>query len=511
MMVPDQSASVVGEQTPLGLQGWGARPDAAARAASYGRTVSDTIGADTVTLDHASARFTERADLLATVGPALAGLFSTTAWAGADAGAFESDLHGSIIPRLEHISAQLRAAASALTTNAAEQREASGAIDTRGSCPAPFLPPRSQPAPEPSLPEDRPMSSQYVGIEGEVGVGPAQVRVDGNYLIEYLANGEIRITEVLGAAGGVGADTPGARVEIDMGELELTSGAMAGASALAGLQLGRTWEIPDDELDNLLVRLGVQKFGVPEYLVDGVDAGTGFLEFISPDALSPWDEINDFVDNYINYEVPDPTRTGLDITGSAEAYAVLGLGPTGSAEASAELGIAVGAFRESDGDIGVRYAIDGSLSGDTHMPIGELAGLFDPPSGSLEGSQAVELVFGDGAQPSEIVIEQTYGTGENQTQQTVRVDLDSDQLRADALTIQEAITNPTPANLAALADLDITEWAEGVEYTEASLRVSGEDYGVSAGASAIPGIFEGSASISVEHQAVDYDYQGDDD
>ncbi len=139
------------------------------------RTVGDVsetmIGADSSTLEVASARFSERADLLATVGPALFGLFGTTAWTGGDADAFESDLHGSIIPRLEHISAELRAAATALTTNATEQREASGASSSGGSCPAPFLPPARTPS-DPTLPEDRPMSSQYVGITGEVGVGP---------------------------------------------------------------------------------------------------------------------------------------------------------------------------------------------------------------------------------------------------------------------------------------------------------------------------------------------------
>ncbi len=148
---------------------------------------------------------------------------------------------------------------------------------------------------------------------------------------------------------------------------------------------------------------------------------------------------------------------------------MLGLGAMGSAEASAELGIAVGAFQESDGDIGVRFAIEGSIEGDTNLPIGELTGLFDPPEGSLEGAQAVEVIFTEDGEPSEMVIEQTYGTGENQTQQTIRVDLDSEAMRADAITVRDAITNPTPANIAALTDIDITDWAEGAEYTEASL------------------------------------------
>ena len=173
---------------------------------------------------------------------------------------------------------------------------------------------------------------------------------------------------------------------------------MAGASLMAGTQVGRTWEIPPGDLDRLLVRLGMDQFGVPGIVRDAADAGSGFLDAVTPDSVLgvdvPVDEVNDFVNRYLEYDLPTPVREGVDVTLSGDAYAMLGLtGGIASAKVEAELGIEIGAFRESDGDIGVRYAHEGSIGGEVDYPFGPLHGMFQRPSGSLEGSQAVELTF----------------------------------------------------------------------------------------------------------------------
>jgi hypothetical protein len=485
------------------------------------------LGADVAQLDALSRRFGSEAVRLDGAAATITALVRGVGWIGPDADRFRADWSGTLRPRLSSIAEVLRDQGRTLTDQARQQRQASDGAGVGGGPGAPGSPGPSRPGVgAPSLPDDRVTRSEFIQVDGQLGVGPVQARVYGSYLIEYLANGDIRVTEILGAQGGVGADSPGVRADLDLGSTEYRGGAMAGAAALAGLQQGRTWEIPPDQLDQLLVGIGMERFGVPDLVRDAADGGTDLVDAVTPDDFSvnvpftdigvggdvPFDEINRFVDRYVNYDMPDPTREGVDLTVSGSAYAELGLGPSGvvgSGRAEAELDIEVGAFRESDGDIGVRYSHSGSVSGEIDTPLVELPGLFDHPSGSLEGSQTVEFVFDDQGRPEQLMIEQRYGTGENQTLQTATIDLDSAQLRDDAIAIRDAITNPSAENFGRVGQIDVGSWADNIEYTEADLSVDGEDYGAGAGASGIPGLIEGSADLRVEHQSVDYDYRGD--
>ena len=63
----------------------------------------------------------------------------------------------------------------------------------------------------------------------------------------------------------------------------------------------------------------------------------------------------------------------------------------------------------------------------------------------------------------------------------MRVELDSAEMRDDALAIRDAIANPTPENVGRLGDIDLGAWVEGGEAIEANLSVGGEDYGAGAG------------------------------
>jgi hypothetical protein len=483
------------------------------------------LGADVDQLDALSRRFGSEAGRLDGAASTITALVKGVGWFGPDADRFRVDWSGTLRPRLSGIAEVLRAQERALTDQSRQQRQASDGAGAGGGPGAPGGPAPYRPGAGPSLPEDRVTRAEFIQVDGQLGVGPVQARVYGSYLIEYLANGDIRVTEILGGQGGVGADSPGVRADLDLGSTELRAGAMAGAAALAGLQQGRTWEIPPEEFDQLLVGIGMERFGVPDLVRDAADGGTDLVDVLTPDDFSvsvpftdigvggnlPFDEINRFVDRYVNYDLPAPAREGVDLTLSGSAYAELGLGPSGvvgSGRAEAALDIEVGAFRESDGDIGVRYAQSGSVSGEIDTPLVELPALFDHPSGSLEGSQTVEFIFDDQGRPAQLMIEQQYGTGERQSLQTATIDLDSAQLRDDAIAIRDAITHPSPDNLSRVAQIDIGSWADNIEYTEADLAVGGEDYGAGAGASGIPGLIEGSADLRVEHQSVDYDYRG---
>ena len=264
---------------------------------------------------------------------------------------------------------------------------------------------------------------------------------------------------------------------MDTGKDESRGGANAGATGTGGWQYGRTWEVPAGDLDRLIVGISLDKADPNHVMRDAASGGTSLLDRLTPDDVTPFDEADDLADRYLDYRVPPPTRQGVDLLASGEALAMLGI-HGGSGEASATTAQALGAFRESDGDIGLRYSQAGSVNGELDMPaLTRLPGMPDAPSGSLQGSQSIELVFGPDARPKQITMEQVYGTGETQTVQTVTIDVDSAQMGADADTFLDYVTDPSPENAARLAAVDPARWADSVQYTEARATSSGEDYG----------------------------------
>jgi uncharacterized protein YukE len=481
------------------------------------------LGADVEQLDALARVFDGESNRLDALAASLTATVRSVQWIGPDADRFRAEWVGTHRPRVQSIADVLRTQGRALIDQARQQRQASdGAGVGETFCPYGPGSPSRPPSTTPILRADRVTRSELISVDGQLGISAAQFRVHGSYLVEYLANGEIRVTEILGYEEGASADA-GIRADLDLGSTEIRLGGMAGASVLGGLQQGRTWEIPPGELDELLVAVGIERFGVPEIALDGADVATDVLDEVTPDDINisipgvgsigadnPIDEANDLIDHYLDYELPDPVREGVDLTASADAYADLApLGLSGSGRLEAGANIEIGAFRESDGDIGVRYAQAGHVSGEIDTPFVELSDLFDHPNGSLVGSQAVEFIFDDQGRPAELSIEQIYGTGENQTLLTATVELDSGQLRDDAIAIRDAITDPSPANLDRVLQIDIGSWADNIEFTEADLSVGGEDYGAGAGVGAIPGLVEGTADLRIDHVTVDYDYRGD--
>lgn len=470
------------------------------------------LGADDVELDRLADRLRGASGSLHRTRATITAEIRRVAWLGPDAEAFRSRWTGTHAVRLQSIAERLQTAGELVAKQAEQQRRASEGGDVALPGPGPNVdvepPDPAPPSPPPeSLPPDRVVRTELVRGEIAVGVSAIQGKAEVAFLIEYLANGQVRVTEVVGVHGGVGVDT-GARAHLDLGEAELRSGAMAGASALAGLRFGRTWEVPQDELDELAVAVALEKID-PGYTAREVaDGGAGFLDSVTPDDIGPldvpFDEANDALSPYLEYRLPEPIRQGVDVVGSGEAYAMLGLNYVQSADLRAQLEIAVGAFVEDDGDIGLRYEHSGKFDAQWDNPLQMVIDDLPLPSADfgVSGRQSVELLFGSDGTPEQIVIEQQYGVGDNQTLQTVTIDVDP-RFVDDARTLAEALGNPTPENIEALQGIDPSQWGD-VSYTEADLSVDGENYGAGAGIGIDP--YQGSLDVKFETESVEYDY-----
>ncbi len=377
--------------------------------------------------------------------------------------------------------------------------------------PRPTPPPWPQPPADPrALPADRVLSAEIVKGTVTAGVGPVAGQGQITYLVEHLANGQVRITELRSVEAGPSAEA-GAQVNVDGGRLEFNGGAMAGAAGLAGLQYGRTWQVPESERQQLLVALGLEHVDPTGVGRHAAGTGADVLDRLTPDHIGPidlpFDEANAAAHRVLDYEMPEPIRQELDVAGSAEAFALLGVQYQASADAAAAAHISVGAFREADGDIGVRYSHEGAVDAGADVPLATINGLFEPPEAGVQGSQSVEIVFGRDGLPKQLKLEQVAGSAEDQRMQTVLVDLDGPQMRADAAAIRDLITHPTAEHAARVAQIDVRDWADNVEYQQARLSISGEDYGAGAGVGIDP--LEGSGHVNVDVRRIDYDYPGD--
>jgi hypothetical protein len=350
--------------------------------------------------------------------------------------------------------------------------------------------------------------TEIVEASGQLGIGPLQVQLQGQYRIEHLADGTVRLTEILDQRAGAGADA-GARIELDTGAHEYRSGAMAGAAALAGVRTGRTWVIPADQVDEVIVSSNLDRVDPGGGLRRAVSEGNELVDRALPDGIGPvdlpFDEASSAYRHYLDARTPTPVRQGVDVVASAEAYALLGVGP-GSVDARAAAGIQAGGFVESDGDVGLRFQVDASVSAGLDSPALSIPGLLDPPSTGAQFTQGTELLFGRDGQPKQVVIETVSGSAEHPTMQRLTVDVVTDQQRADVQAMRDFFVDPSSRNAARVAAIDGADWAPHAHRLDADLSVRGEDYGAGAGAGAIPGFIEGSADVELEHQTIDYDY-----
>lgn len=367
----------------------------------------------------------------------------------------------------------------------------------------------------PKATDTRVQHAEVITISGDLAVSAGAFHVEGKYLVQYLANGQVRFTEIVGGGAGVGA-AGGARLDIDLGETEFRSGAMAGAAALGGVQFGRTWQIPPDQIDEMAFSLALEHSLAANAGAHGIATIADLRDSITPDEIPDWvpkiggtnlpnDEINDFIQHYVDYERPDPVRRELDATAAGNAYAELGLNSgAASGKVSANAKVVEGIYHENDGDYGVHFSASGNIQGDTDTPFTQVAGLADIPEGSLEGSVDLEVTFDENGDPKQITSQVVYGTGSEQKMKTVTVDLDGEQMKQDAKALAEALHAPTPANLEKVRDIDLSSWADDAEITEADLHVGGEDYGAGGAIGIDP--YQAGGAVNVNHRSIDYDY-----
>lgn len=488
------------------------------------------LGADADQLEALGRRFGAGATLLDGAAVSISTSISTVVWMGPDADAFRGRWRSTMAPQLRTIAEALRGQRDTAAEQARQQRTASAAEG--GAIPSGIidclplppdwenpLEPRYEPPVEPrfdppidlspELPPDRVVRTEILRGSGSIGIGPGQGQVGGTWLVEHLANGRTRVTLLQSLQVGAGADA-GARGDLDLGSTEFKAGAMAGAELGRGFQGRQTWEVPTDQVDELITGVYLDHADPTGQWRRAGGAVGDLVDGVIPDQLGPvdlpFDEAHDVARRYLDYDVPPPTRQGLDITTSAEAYALVGANGQASADARAELGIEVGGFRESDGDLGLRYAVSGSAAGGVDAPIHTLAGMFAPHGveGAANASIAV-VTDGPGGLPKQLVYEQVSGTGDNQTLQRVTVDVNSPAVAEDVQTIKEWLSDPSSENRARVQQVNPREWGD-VRAVQSDLAVSGEDYGAGAGAGAIPGIVEGSVDVRFERQTIVHDY-----
>lgn len=481
------------------------------------------LGADVDQLDALVGRLRSAATKLTTTDTSTSVMVRSAEWHGPDAIAFRSKWNGTLSANLRTIADAVGQQADTLAAQARQQRAASEggpSLGPPGGCfpvppqgpefPPPHLPipPRGPDWPVPSDPvpprwPERPTPPRVIRTEtvtanGSVGVGPFSGKVEGTYRIEYLDNGRVRITEVISRQGGVGADA-GVRVEVDAGKHEFRSGAMAGAGVSAGLQYGRTWEVPAEQADEVIVAVGLEKADPTGLLRQGASAGSRWIP----------GRADDNVRHYLDYDLPPPSRTGVDVIGSGNAYAMLGAnGGAASANARVDAGITVGGFTESDGDFGVRFGSTVSGSARVDTPALTMSGLIgDPPSVGGGISTNTEIVFGANGEPKQLSLEVIAGTSDNPTMTTASVEIVTPQQRADVAAIRDMFANPTPQNIQRVQDINwSSDWKPYTNVSQADLTVGGEDYGAGVGAGAIPGLVEGSVDLGLSTETVNYDY-----
>lgn len=495
------------------------------------------LGADDAQLEDLARRLSAASSALRRTDGAISTEIRTVTWLGPDADAFRGRWRTTYSVRLQSIADLLQATGEQVADQAAQQRRASdggGHVGPLIDPPGPWsddgeperddkegngsgrvgdsrhgIPRRG----EDDLPPDRVVRTELISVEVAAGIGPAEAQGEYRYLVEYLADGTVRVTEVVGLHGGVGVDA-GARVEVDPGETEFGGGFMVGAAALVGLRYGRTWEVPAEEADELIGAIALDGLDPTGEYRERLADGGELLDSVTPDDVFgidiPIDEANDNWQTYLEYRAPPPVRTGVDVVASGQAYELIGIEPGLLVDAEARAEIMVGAFVESDGDIGLRYEHMGSLGVelDTQVldPLIDNIGLIRPP-GDIEaevlGRQSIEVLFGADGAPEQIVVEQQtvddYGP---QTLQVATIDVEP-QFAADVRRLIEILANPTPENLEALHEMDMSEWGD-IDRSEAQLSVSGEDYGTGGGASVGVG---GSFDINVERETVVYDWE----
>ncbi|MFN7148332.1 MAG: hypothetical protein ACK4V6_02515 [Microthrixaceae bacterium] len=231
------------------------------------------LGADPDHLRELARTLRSAAGQLDTLSNGLARRARSAGWRGPDAEAFQRRWQLEHRPRMHHVAEQLGTLSRQADRHAEEQVHASGGsgattpnvtpTDTRSSAPAASStsPPTVTPptaAPLPALPrhEDR-----YSGGV-ELRVGPVVGTLTADLTLQQLDDERVRVV-VARAVGAGAAVSAGATADLALGGPNGAGAAGSGASGDARLRLAgverRAWEVDQDRVDDLLVRLALEQ------------------------------------------------------------------------------------------------------------------------------------------------------------------------------------------------------------------------------------------------------------
>lgn len=184
-------------------------------------------------------------------------------WHGVDAERFRRDWElrhrpalAEVGERCERLSRQLLAQADEQVRASASTVPAAAATPPpAAAAPAPALPPRD------ALPALAPTEVRYTGGV-EVTAGIVTAHVTGDVVIQDLGDGRARVT--VSRVGGAGlAASVGATATASISGIDHagppTTGMQADARLRAGLVERRTWDVDEDDVDGLLLKVGLDE------------------------------------------------------------------------------------------------------------------------------------------------------------------------------------------------------------------------------------------------------------
>lgn len=287
---------------------------------------------------------------------------SSVPWWGPDAARFEHEWTGRHRVQLASVAASLESLADELDRHAGEQTSAS-AGDGTPSPPTPTGPitPASATTPavtrisadtarqDPHNSVMAPRSEQRYTGAFDLRVGLALLSTTGELAIADLGQGRRRVTWSEGV--GIGATgSLGASAEVAVGGAHGTTGGPNGANASLGGRLGEvrreSWDVGEDDVDDLLARLALDR-SVQEAtgIERPINKVASWLDFVvgAATGMDPGLDLGAAA-----LTPPRPTRTEtlaeLDLfaSGGIGTAAVAGLGARGTTTSNARVGVGRG-------------------------------------------------------------------------------------------------------------------------------------------------------------------------
>lgn len=300
------------------------------------------LGADPDALSGLSTSLRQAAGRLDSLSSGLARRTRSVHWQGPDADRVRHQVDHRAIAVLSREAAGLRALADRAAQHRLQQLNAS-ADAPHGAAPATVAP--TGPAGPPPLPPLPRVEERLRGVF-EVRVGPIVGAMGAEVTVAHLDDGRRRVTVTeRGSVGGVA--TAGATADLAIGGPHAATAAGPGTSGELGGRLGalrrRSWEVDDDDVDDLLARVVLERSALSTVGVSNpAQVAAGALDAVAERLTGRdpgWDRAVGLL-----MGVPPPRSTDelieveLFTGGGLGAGAALGLGARGQATGTARVG-----------------------------------------------------------------------------------------------------------------------------------------------------------------------------